>query len=302
MRQRKVTISVVVLTRDRPLLLARCLASLVRQTIKPTQVIIIDGSKKIEETRAVVNRVARRLPVAIYLDRKQSIPYARNLGVRLAKGDIVAFLDDDLIAHKDYLRQIVEHFNKNSRLTAVMGRIKNALPQNACAATQFAYYDRGLRQHFPNLTNTQRLTAGRMLDCEVAALRRSIIARVGFIHPRPSHYRNEDVELGLRLMLLGKRMLFDPTITVLTHPRTQLLPLWVVAFRNGYSNGLIEKQYGVDLKASPYPSRFLPWLFHEVLIQSPYGPLKKIWYAFLLVSFPAVTRLGKAWYDLLHSL
>lgn len=287
--------SVVVVTADRPNLLGRCLASLYQQTTKPIEVIVVDGSKNPQQTKQVVKRWTGRLLLAWIRDTKRSIPYARDLGAKYSHGDLVVYLDDDLAAEKTYLARMQQNFSRDTHLTAVIGRIKNAYQDNPYARTHFAYYNRGLRHFFSTLNRPAPLTSGRIVDCEVMGIRRSVIRTVGF--PRhPSGFRHDDVELGLRLIQSGKKILFDPAIIAWTAPRTALLPLWDMAFREGYWDKYIETLYRVDLRAAPHRSLFLPWFWKEVQSQKTFPLLKKIWCALLLLSFPTVSRMGKAWY------
>ncbi len=289
------SISVVVLTADRPELLNRCLATIAAQTVKPKDVMIIDGSTKPHATRVITKRWLGKLPLAYRKDARHSIAAARNLGAAMSHGDLVIYLDDDLAADRNYLLRMRKHFVRDTHLAAVMGRITNALPENVCASTQYAYYERGLRQHFPSFKKKQKITSGRILDCEVMGIRRSIVTRIGFLGGRPFHFRHDDVELGLRLMATKASVTYDPAIVASAYPRSTLWSLWTAAFWNGYSDAYIEKLYVIDLRASPHPSKFLPWFWRQILSKSHFRVWEKIFYGLLLLSFPAVSRIGKLW-------
>lgn len=295
-RHNSPTISVVVLTANRSQLLRQCLASLEVQTVKPIEIIIVDGSKDPQQIPGVIQKISMRIPLRIIRDNKKSIPFARDMGARRTQGDLIAYLDDDLTADNTYLARMRGHFLKTPHLTAVMGRIKNAIPDNLYAATQYAYYNRGLRQHFRSMQVASALNAGRMLDAEVLCIRGNHLIRSPFRWPRPAHFRNDDVELGLQLMQSGASVIFDPAIIAWASPRNALLPLWITAFWNGYSDGYTENHYQVNLRASPYPSMFLPWFWKEIQSRKTFSVLKKIWYALLLISFPSISRMGKLWY------
>lgn len=300
-RPHPLTISVVILTNDRPLLLKKALLSIQHQTVSPIEVITVDDSSVLrKETVAVIKAYTDALPI-IKRNTQHSISYGRSIGLNASSGDLVVYLDDDCAAQRNYLQKFRAHFRRDATLTAVIGRIKNALPENVYASCQYAYYDRGLRRFFPNLTKSSPLTWGRILDCEVMAIRRSKLKTFGF-PDRHRLYRNDDVELGLRLVEAKERILFDPSIIAHASPRTALFPLWTAAFWNGYSDAYTQRVYHVDLKAAPHPSPFVPWFLQTLAQKTHYTPLKRFWYAILLLSFPAVTRLGKLWYVLTHHI
>ena len=297
MKDKKLTISVVILTNDRPLLLKKALHSIRRQTVPPIEVVTVDDSSVLhKETVEVIKAYTKALPI-IKRNTEHSISYGRSIGMKSAHGDIIVYLDDDCEAAPSYLKKFTAHFQNNPSLTAVIGRIKNAIPDNVYASTQYAYYDRGLRRFFPTLTHTEPLTWGRILDCEVMGIRRSKLMAFGF-PDRNRLYRNDDVELGLRLTRADEQVLFDPSIVAYASPRTSLIPLWIAAFWNGYSDACTSALYKVNLRDAPYPSFFPIWFIREVRSKNTFSLLKKLHYALLLLSFPTVSRIGKLWFYL----
>ena len=104
------TVSVVVPTWRRPALLERCLEALVRQTLSPLhyEIVVCDDGPD-EATRALVERIAdahraRGLHVHyLPITATQGPAGARNAGWRAARGDIIAFTDDDTIPDPRWL-------------------------------------------------------------------------------------------------------------------------------------------------------------------------------------------------------
>jgi GT2 family glycosyltransferase len=88
-------LSVVVASRDRPESLARTLAALRRLTTQPGEVIVADSASR--DGAAVSATAAAHGARALRLDRP-GLSLARNAGAAAAKGEAVAFLDDDCLA------------------------------------------------------------------------------------------------------------------------------------------------------------------------------------------------------------
>lgn len=92
-------VSVVVPTFRRPHLLPRAVRSILDQTYRPIEVIVVnDGSE--DETDTVIDglkaeAVARGLSLAPLSKRNGGVSSARNAGLKRVTGDFVAFLDDD---------------------------------------------------------------------------------------------------------------------------------------------------------------------------------------------------------------
>jgi glycosyltransferase involved in cell wall biosynthesis len=111
-------VSVVICTRDRPELLRRVLASLEEQTIERSrfEVIVVDnGGGGIEE-------LARTAGADIVVrEHEPGLSRARNAGWRVAASELVAYLDDDAIAEKDWLEQALRVYDERNRAVAAMG-------------------------------------------------------------------------------------------------------------------------------------------------------------------------------------
>lgn len=103
-----VTVSVVICTKDRPQALAECLASLARQSVLPTELIVVDAGTT---TRGdpLAGFAARTAGVrdVLHLFSEPGLPRQRNLGARAARGDVVLFLDDDTVLDRGYVEAIV---------------------------------------------------------------------------------------------------------------------------------------------------------------------------------------------------
>lgn len=104
-----VTISVVIPTHRRPVLLRRALQSLVVQSVKPSEVIVVDDVG-LEETENVVGEFQDDLNVMLLFNEAGGVSSSRNLGVSKTSAEYVCFLDDD-----DWF-----HGNKIERITAAI--------------------------------------------------------------------------------------------------------------------------------------------------------------------------------------
>lgn len=102
-------ISVVIPTKNRVPDLKECLDTLVAQTRIPDEVIIVDNSTN-DETKEYINQWKHpEILQCIYIRRERGgTSSLRNTGIDRSTGDIVFFLDDDVILHVDYVRIITE--------------------------------------------------------------------------------------------------------------------------------------------------------------------------------------------------
>ena len=112
-------VSVIVVTKDRPLYLKKCLESLANQTYPKNKldVIVVDGGKSFSVTRLF----NENLNLTYAKQNDLGIPQARNIGLRAAKGEIIAFIDDDCVANKNWITEGVKSFS-NDEIGIVQGK------------------------------------------------------------------------------------------------------------------------------------------------------------------------------------
>jgi GT2 family glycosyltransferase len=124
-------VSVVVPTYCRVDDLSELFGSLLKQTVKPFEVIVVDDtpddtiSVLCETYKAVFESVGSKL-IYVKNPRMRSLTISRNLGVKLARGELIMFLDSDVILHSDYVEKILEVFGKYPNALGVQGWILNS--------------------------------------------------------------------------------------------------------------------------------------------------------------------------------
>lgn len=108
-------LTIVISTMNRPHDLANLLASIANQTFLPQELILVDQSVDLRTKdifEEYVNEVEGRGQLIKYCRQDQpSLVAARNRGVRESTGDIICFVDDDIILHEDYFERIAYYFH-----------------------------------------------------------------------------------------------------------------------------------------------------------------------------------------------
>lgn len=134
-------ISIVVLTKDEAQNLADCLASLLPQLAEGDEVLVIDSASTDRTVEIACDWEARHPEqVRVFVsDENLSFGAARNLGIKLSEGDVVAFVSADAVADEGWLAAMRRALE---RADLVYGRQRHAPP-----VTNLATVARGLRYH-----------------------------------------------------------------------------------------------------------------------------------------------------------
>ena len=124
-------VSVIIPTYYREHDLSELLDSLLQQSIKPFEVIVVDDTPTfiIKSTCEKYEKKFANLGISLIYIRnpeQRSAAIARNVGAKKADGDILMFFDSDIILYPDYIEKIVDVFQKYSNALGVQGWIANA--------------------------------------------------------------------------------------------------------------------------------------------------------------------------------
>lgn len=135
MEQKKPLFSIIVPTYNRPKQLVICLQSLTRLDYPRDQfevIVIDDGSDT--SLQPVVDCFSNHLDITLLNQIHTGPATARNAGAERAKGEFLAFTDDDCTPAPDWLQKLAENFNEIP-VRAIGGRILNALSKNIYSTT-----------------------------------------------------------------------------------------------------------------------------------------------------------------------
>ena len=103
-------VSVIICTYNRLNLLKKTIQSVLEQDFQEWELIVVNNNSN-DGTEGYVQSVGGKEPRVKYvLEIKQGLSYARNCGAELAQSNILAYLDDDEEAEKDWVRNIYETF------------------------------------------------------------------------------------------------------------------------------------------------------------------------------------------------
>jgi GT2 family glycosyltransferase len=116
--------TVVVATREHPTLLERALESLVELEYRNVEIIVVDNAPRTRATFDVVDRFASApLPVRYLREDRPGLGVAHNRALPVARGEVIAFTDDDVVVDRYWLAELVAPFVEDDRVAAATGLI-----------------------------------------------------------------------------------------------------------------------------------------------------------------------------------
>ena len=195
-------VSIVIAAHNQEILLPRCLEALERSVIQPMECIVVDDGSTDRSAEIAVRYGAR----VVSTGSRCGPAHARNLGVSVARGDVILFLDSDVCVHPDTIGRMVRHFEHDRCLSAMIGAYDDA-PDVANFCSQF----RNLLHCYTHRA-AKREASTFWSGC--GAVRRACFLDVGGFDPSYERPAVEDIEFGARLIAAGGKILLDPAIQV----------------------------------------------------------------------------------------
>jgi GT2 family glycosyltransferase len=117
-------VSVIIPTYSREAVLRETLENVLQQDYPQYEVIVVDQTINHEaETKAYLEKLAANQQIRLFNVTWASLPGARNYGVRRAAGEIIVFLDDDVILPPGFLAAHVKTYVQRPEVGAVAGRV-----------------------------------------------------------------------------------------------------------------------------------------------------------------------------------
>jgi len=194
-------VSVIIPTYSRRDSVERALRALAYQTLAPETyevIVSIDGSQ--DGTREMVAAFSAPYRLCGVWQSNQGRAAACNVGIRIAQGEVLVILDDDMELAPDCLERHWHAHPIGSRF-GIMGAVpmyceKTDPPVAAYVAAKF-------NRHLDNLARADHQLTLRDFYSGHFSIRRKVLLEVGFFDESFRIYGNEDLELSLRLMKAG---------------------------------------------------------------------------------------------------
>lgn len=199
-------LSVIIPTYNEENYIADCLQSLMKQTEKPDEIIVVDNNSTDKTAE-----IAKTFPgVKVVNEKKQGMIPARNKGFDSAQYDIIARTDADTIVPKNWIKRIKKHF-ADEKIVGVSGPARFV---GLDAVRTSAYW----RSELLFFRSFRRMLGYNTLFGPNMALRASAWKKIRRVVCLSDSAVHEDVDLGIHLSSVGTTD-FDRKLVVTSSSR-----------------------------------------------------------------------------------
>jgi glycosyltransferase involved in cell wall biosynthesis len=197
--------SVIIPCRNARRIVGDAVRSALMQTEPPLEVLVVDDASTDGSPEAARRAGAR----VIRSPRRRFAGGARNLGIEAASGDVLAFLDADVVAPPDWLARVRVAFESDPQIVAVGGRVRSGRPGLYGDLDLFLNHSEWIAQGPPG-------TKG-LIPTLAVAYRRAAVGFTRFVETN----LGEDASFGADVLEKGGTLWYEPKI-LMTHQHERL--------------------------------------------------------------------------------
>jgi O-antigen biosynthesis protein len=222
-------VSVVVAAYNAATTLGPCLDSLSQLDYPDFEVIVVDDGSSDRTAE-----IARAAHVKLLRREHQGLAAARNAGVEAARGEIVAFIDADAVADRDWLYHLVETMGRHGTPAAGGVNFPPAARSIVGAAIAAAPGQ-------PREVRASEDSLAQMCGCNMAIDKTALAASGGFDPVFTA--AGDDVDISWRLTKAGATIAYAPA-AVVVHERRRSVRGYLAQQRGyGTGEGLLARKY-----------------------------------------------------------
>jgi len=234
-------VTVLIFTCDRPEDLTRCLISVLAQTYKDYDILIVNNGESIDD-------IIRDKPVRVINDRTKKLSYLFNLGWRNSSGELIAYLADDAQVSESWLREGLNTLSAGAlvavatgplvspyEFTGLMHKLYSGAKRSPLLRPLAKFYDsfilegktfqpcvlcqsgsytlgQGFEPDFVQEREVDLATTSSMI------IRRSAIKRIGGFDEN-FYFNHADGDLFIRLKKKGFKIVYNPRMRAIHYNR-----------------------------------------------------------------------------------
>ncbi len=272
--------------------LEEAIESLNRQTYEDLEIIVV-----IDEDKGLYETVKSNFDVkALFNERRLGLPGSRNRGIGVAEGDVIAFFDDDAVADRRWIEELVRMYVEYDAISAGgkilplwMGEKPDYLPE------EFYWLIGATYLGFPDEVREVRNTFTSNLSFRADVIRRIGGFRSEFLERNGIPMQSEETEVCERMRrIYGRGVMYNPNAVVYHKVYPEKLKYSYLlrrCFWQGYSKALMKK----IVKRLDEEGRYLRFVLSRIgkrILKAAGGSSEDFKKALSMVAFTAMVGIG----------
>ncbi len=256
-------ITIIVPCRNEEKFISKTLQSILNSNEKikeNIEILVVDGMST-DKTRDIVKDYEKKYAQIKLLNNEyKTVPYAMNLGINEAKGDIIIRLDAHSVYPKEYVTKLVYWIKKLNADN--VGGVWDTIPANDSHEAQAIAYS---TSHPFGIGNAQYRISEKTVPYEVDTVpfgcyKKEVFEKIGLFDTDLT--RNQDDELNARLIQNGGKIFLIPDLKIKYFARENFTKMFKMFYQYGYFKPLVN----LKLKLPASFRQFVPPLFVTFLV------------------------------------
>jgi len=236
--------SIIIPVRNEERSIAKCLDMILSNDYPKDkiEIIVVDGESDDETLRVLQNYIAEHpfAQIKVLKNTKKTAPAGMNIGIKHAKGSVIAIVGAHNYLSKNYLCVAVKYLEENK--AECVGGIGVCIPVGQTSIAQAISFVMdskfGVGKSFRTAKNEIRYVD----TVPSPVYKREVFKKIGLFDE--NLVRNQDDEYNIRLIKNGGKILLVPDIVSYYYARDSLLRLWKMYFQYGYFKPLVVHKIG----------------------------------------------------------
>lgn len=229
-------VSVIIPTFNRIEVLKKCLEAITNQTIGKNnyEIIVVDDCSQ-DDTQKYCENFAQKKSNLVYLRNQvnEGRVVTRNKGIKKATGDLLVFLDNDLIVEQDFLElHLHQHSNKCAEKIAVVSNV--TYQPEVIATTNFGTFIQSRAIGYRSNRDMQEIDINNLPSNFFAgggsSCLKNEVLKIGMFDENLKKYGSEDELFGYKLSMNGVKIIFCEDAKIIHHDRNILPRYWKTKF------------------------------------------------------------------------
>lgn len=246
----KPKVSVIIPTYNRNKVLTETIDSVLSQKFKSFELIIVDQSRKHNKLTTYYLESIKEKRFKYYKISPPSLPAARNFGLKKANGEVIIYIDDDVILDDGFIKAHYESYMKY-KAVAVVGRIKE---KNKPISDKLLFL-RKTSFGAGNFNYPRFAYAETAQGCNMS-YKKSLLKKIGgFDTNFIGNAMREESDVSFKIRKMGKKILYNPKASL---------------FHKFYQSGGCREKTSIHDNYIIYRNEIIFFLRHRPLTYFPY--------------------------------